>query len=189
MHCGTLVLAGLASALAHATPPGERYVSPVQTYFHGEETAGGHFLGVGLAALGAGTGLTFADDGRAFHAAWPVLTIGLVQAIAGVTLLARSEGQITERLARLNTDPEAFLVAERARLEGVHRDVTALIWVEVGLSLVASGLVVAGHVEDLDPMIGVGYGLGAQSLAMLIFDLAVSDRADAYRAALAADPP
>ncbi|MBT9557067.1 MAG: hypothetical protein IV100_13605 [Myxococcales bacterium] len=159
----------------------------METYFEGEEDAGAVFLGVGLAALAAGSGLAASgDESRtAFHAAWPTLTVGLVQSLAGVILLARSQGQLAERRGRIAADPAEFLRVESERLDGIHGDVTALIWIEVALVAVSAGLVAGGMAHDLDPMTGVGYGLGAQSVAMLLFDLAVSDRADRYRAGMA----
>ena len=179
----TLIAWVLVAAPATAVPPSV-LVEETTHYFAGEKEAARVFMGVGAMSLAAGTALAFQDDRVAYHSAWPMLGVGLVEALAVVILEATTDAQVGRLLDQIGTDPEGFRQAELTRMRRVDWEFTALLWLEGVLAAGGIAMAIAGEMEDIEPLAGVGYSLTAQSAVMFCFDMILFDHAKAYTAGI-----
>ncbi len=161
-----------------------RMTADMERYFEGERRAGYVALGVGLAAAGGGVWLITRDDPRARGASWPILAVAAGEIGAGIVLLVRTGGQIDDRRAQIATDPGKFRSSERTRMARVARTFTGLKYAEISLMLGGIATAYLGQRGGHLRLQGAGLGLAAQALAVLMFDLEASSRADEYRVAL-----
>lgn len=168
----------------------------MHTYFEGEKDGGISFMTVGALGLAAGGVLVAFDEPEVLRpAAYPMLGIGALQLAVGIIVYTRTDAQVAELDAQLESDPSAFAEAERARMAGVE---TSFIWLEVieGV-LIAGGLTTAviGFVEDIPFAQGFGLSLAGEAAATLALDIWAAVRAadyvdalEGFQAGLAAGP-
>jgi len=188
------VLVGVAafglSAPAPASAQVEEMRDDMHGYFDGETSEGWVFLGVGALALGGATyGIGLSDDPHLEGAGWPVGVVGLIQAAAGIVLLARTPGQVADLDVQLDDDPAGYRAGELARMEGVNDQFDLLAVIEVGLIVGGAGLATWGFLDDEPTLAGIGVGLAAQAAIMLVLDLIAAARADRYTESLRAFEP
>ncbi len=161
----------------------------MQTYFAGEERAGGVALALGLTTGGIGAGLLADNRDFAVGMAIPLIAAGSLQAIIGTVLLARTDGQLAELRARHARDPAAYRDSELPRMEGVNFwfGVFKVAWISL-IGVGAAG-VVYGTLDDRPGFVGAGLGLTIQASTTLIFDVVAEDRALEYTDAIRAHTP
>jgi hypothetical protein len=168
-----------AAAQSHAQHA-RQMDAAMEEYFAGEESAGGAALALGLTTGGIGAGLLADDHDFGVGMAIPLIAAGSLQAIIGTVLLARSDGQLEDRLAQHARDPAAYRGDELPRMERVNFwfGVYKVVW--IGLMGVGAAGVVFGIVDDRPGFVGAGLGLSAQAGATLAFDVIAEDRAEIY---------
>lgn len=176
---GALAL-GAPRAAAQPSAEQQRMTARMERYFAGEKAEGWVFLGTGVAALGSGVFLYTRRDDLAKGASYPVAAVGLVELAAGIVLLARTDGQVRDRRARIARDPAGFKRDETERMDRVASEFTLLKWTEIGLLAGGLGLFSWGALDEKRTLQGVGLGLAAQSAVMLTLDLFAAARADTY---------
>ncbi len=199
MGCLLLLLPSLCWAEGAPPPPStpaapaapasltvEQMSALMHTYVQGEGSAAIPFAGTGVVTLAAG-GLLLAD-GKDLErgAAWPLLSVGAIETLAGVALAAR-EGAHTAALDKLLAEnPQEFARSERHHLHLIRdRYQPILLSAEAVLAAGGGALAIGGAVKHQDTLEGVGLGLATQMVAMFLLDWAVLDRARPYAEGLA----
>jgi hypothetical protein len=158
----------------------QRMTHQMEDYFGGEKAQAYVFLGMGVAALGAGAFLYSRTDRMARGASYPVLAIGLLQAAVGTGLILRTDGQIAERRIRIDQDLAGFRRDERERMEGVMSRFKVALYTELGVGALGLGLLAYGARQDRSTLKGIGLGLALQSTAMLGLDYFAAQRGQRY---------
>ena len=179
-----VLIAGPSIAYA-ASEDQARAQAAMEDYFSGEERGGFLLVGMGVAGLVAGGVLRRRASATAKGASYLLLGMGVLHAIAGVYIYiasARRVSTFTEQIAR---EPEAFVVAERARMSGVEAQLSVLELVEGGLILGGLVLVVIGTRGGRPRLTGAGAALMIEAALTLGFDVLAARRASAYRDELA----
>ena len=184
---------GLAVAVTLSTlaPAGEPSAVALQAsleaYYRGERLAMVPFLGAGVATAATGAGLFIGADDLRRGAAWPLLTVGVLEHVAGVALSARSMPHLQELTVLQQENPAAFLTQERAHLHRItHLFQPALLVAEAVVTVAGGAMAGIGAYANQRTVEGIGFGLGLQGLVLFLLDWAVLDRAAAYEAALTA---
>lgn len=176
----------LAPLSAAAEPDPARTQAAMEDYFAGEQRGGYVLIGMGLGGMVAGGLLYRSSSATAKGASYPLLGIGLLHAAAGIYVNLASANRVDDFADQIAKDPQAFVTAERARMQGVSTQLTALKVVEV--VLIAGGLTMAGigHRTDRPRLKGVGLALALEASLTLGFDIFAARRAHTYRDELAA---
>ncbi len=185
--CLLLVLVTvLASpALAHADPPDRaRTQAAMADYFDGEQRGGYVLMGLGVAGMIAGGWLYRTGTPTARGASYPLLGVGVIHLAAGIFVNVASARRVETFTTQIEDDPAAFVAAERVRMQGVSKQLTALEIAEV--VLIAGGLTAAavGWRTDRPGWKGAGLTLALEAACTLGFDVAAARRAKTYRVAL-----
>lgn len=151
-------------------------------YFQAEKRASALFVLIGAAALALAWWF-YGGEHPLRAALWPVGALGLLQLIVGTNVFRRTEGQITQRLGRLNADPAAYRAAELPRMEAVMRRFVVLRWAEITLAVTGLALVLLAG--NLPPWCrGVGWGQMVLSVVSLALDLFAESRGAIYLEAI-----
>ncbi len=156
----------------------------LRTYFAGEKREGVAFMAIGAPALAAGAGLLAVNDDLARGAAYPLLSIGLIQLGAGIVVYTRTDRQVAGLLHTLAADPRRLREEELARMTRVNSNFRLLEAIETVLLLSGAAMAATGGVMGQRSVEGVGLGLLGQSAAMLVFDGLAARRATRYTEAL-----
>jgi hypothetical protein len=184
-----LLACASTDALAQQRPADVEMRLAMHDYFAGEYREGWAFLGVGLAAGGAGATLLALGTDLTIGTAIPVIAIGVIQLAAGIVLLARTGGQVRDLDLELTRDENAYRDAELPRIRRVNTEFDILMIVEIGLTVAGAVTFGVGIGTETDIATGIGLGTMIQSLAMLVLDLFAGARADDYTEALEAFEP
>jgi len=156
----------------------------MHAYFEGEKSEAWAFGAGGVLTVGGGAALFLAHDDFYRGAAYPLAIVGAIELAAGIVLLVRTDAQVRELDARLDTSKRAFLQLEQPRMEKVRSEFGLLAGVELALIVAGLGLATYGGAQSDHTLTGIGAGAALQSAAMLTFDMHASARADAYAAAI-----
>jgi cytochrome c biogenesis factor len=151
----------------------------IQSYFQAEKTGGQIALAIGIAACSIGGGILL-SAGAPFYTglAIPLVVIGIIQVMVGATVARRSDRQ-AEDLEKLQAESAAeFRAVESPRMARVLRSFT--IYKAVELALLAMGLALILLNKELNFSKGLGAGLFAQSVIMLVFDYFAEKRGKKY---------
>jgi hypothetical protein len=179
----TLLLIFLSTAPASLTP--EQIGAVMRTDVAGERLSVIPFAAMGGATL-LGGGLLLSTDSRIGQgAAWPLLTVGALEVIAGLAFALRAGSQLRRLEGLLASDPKEFARLERHRVQRIRdRFQPILLIAEAAICAGGGAMAIAGAASRRDTLTGVGIGLAIQGLALFLVDWAVLDRARAYAAAL-----
>src|SRR4051812_30703916 len=80
----------------------------MHAYFEGEKREAWAFGAGGILTAGGGTAMFFAHDDFYRGAAYPLVIVGAIQLAAGVMLLVRTDAQVADLDAKLDTGKRAF---------------------------------------------------------------------------------
>lgn len=151
----------------------------LDTYFAAEKTESLVFLAVGLlACVVAALVLWRVRDPLFRGMALPVLVVGLIQVAAGFTIYDRTDAQVAELSAQLQSDPAAFKAQELARMKTVQTGFAIYKSVEGLFIVVGLGLALMRSAHRF--WRGFGLGMLLQGALMLPADLIAEDRAATY---------
>ena len=143
-----------------------------------------------FATMGAATmiggGLLLSTDNKVGQgAAFPLLTIGALEVLAGIFFALRSGPHMRHLDELLAADPQEFSRIETKRVHRIRdRFQPLLLIAEAAICVGGGAMATAGAFAHRDTLTGVGIGLSIQGLALFLIDWAVLDRARAYATAL-----
>ena len=119
--------------------------------------------------------------------AWPVLGLGGLELIVGISVASRADAQAAELAAGLRSARAVTVTSEVARLATVNATFEILEKVEMGLIALALVFLLAKPAPQT--LGAVGLGLLLQCAALLVFDTFAHHRAERYVQWLIALPP
>ena len=183
-------LAGLAGARPAEAQSEEkldraRMSEQMHAYFHGEKREAPFFLGAGLVGMGAGAVMVSRDSEAVRGAAFPLLGIGLIQAIIGGVLLLNTDRRVRRLDEQMAKAPAALKREEAQRLVGVKTSFIGLMLAEAvmlvgGVTMAA----VASSKECCRTLQGIGFGLAVEGWLSFVLDRFAYTRALEYAHAL-----
>ena len=146
-------------------------------YFQAEKSASVLFvLAATLAVLISIFLINSANEYRWMAA--PLLAIALLQAVAGSTVLLRTNQQVARLTDQLDSDPLDYRAQELARMTTVQSSFRLYRAIEVAVLL--GGVALTYGLRSRLSWYAVGIGCIAQGALMLVFDLIAEHRAEVY---------
>jgi drug/metabolite transporter (DMT)-like permease len=154
----------------------------IEKYFFAEKQESLLFLIIGIIAIAVAVYFFFIHKG-----AWqkgmaiPLLLIGLIQAIVGYTVYARSDKQRIDNVYAYDMNPSKLKMEELPRMQTVNKNFVTYRWVEIALLLAGLAMVFL-YRNNIDKQLlyGVGIALALQSAIMLGADYFAESRAKNY---------
>jgi hypothetical protein len=160
---------------------------PELTAYFTAEKQGGLLL-VALAAASLALAAWLFLTRSVFSAmAWPVLVLGGLELIIGVSVASRAATQVAELEAGLQAHRNVTVTGEVARIANVNATFEVLKKVE--MSLIALAMVFLLVKPAPETLGAVGLGILLQCAALLVFDTFAHHRAERYVQWLIALPP
>ena len=155
-------------------------------YFTAEKQGG--LLLVALAAASFAIGGWLLATKHLFGAmAWPLLVLGALELVIGVTVAGRTSSQIAALEAGLRATRAATVTSEVERMARVNGTFELVKKLEIGLIVVGLALAI---VRPAPATLGaIGLGLALQCMVLLVFDTFAHHRAEHYVQWLIALPP
>ena len=160
---------------------------PELTAYFTAEKQGGLLL-VALAAASFALGGWLLATKHLFSAmAWPLLVLGGLELVIGITVAGRAGSQVAAIEAGLRDTRAATITGEVERMARINGTFELLKKVEVALVVV--GLVLAVARPAPATLGAIGLGLALQCVVLLVFDTFAHHRAEHYVQWLIALPP
>src|SRR4029453_12088997 len=160
---------------------------PELTAYFAAEKHGGLLL-VALAAASLALAIyLFATKSLFSPMAWPVLVLGGIELVIGLTVAGRAAGQIARREAGLRATRGVTIPAEIERMARVNGTFELIKKVEIALIAVSLLFVIVRPAPETLGAIGLGILL--QSAVLLVFDPLAHHRRIHYVECLTALPP
>jgi hypothetical protein len=157
-----------------------------EAYFNGEKQESLLFIAIGAVAIVSALLLFFYFKyGWGKGAAWPLLLIGVIQVIVGVTVYSRSDEQRKDIVYKMDMNTDALQKEEVPRMETVMKNFTIYRNTEIVLLLVglAAFLFYRNQPEKAWWM-GLGLALALQAGLMLLADGFAERRGGKYLSGL-----
>jgi hypothetical protein len=146
-------------------------------YFTAEKQGGLLLVALAVASL-ALAGYLFATKSLFSAMAWPILVLGGVELVIGISVASRASGQIAEIEAGLRATRTVTITTEVERMARVNGTFTLIKKVEIALiALSVLFLIVQPAPATLGAM---GLGILLQSAVLLVFDTFAHHRALRY---------
>jgi len=168
-----------ASALAVPFPE-------LTAYFTAEKQGGLLLVALAAASLALAIYL-FATKSLFIPMAWPVLVLGGIELVIGVTVAGRAASQIAEIEAGLQSKRTVTITVEVERMARVNGTFELIKKVEIALIAVSILFMIVRPAPDT--LGAMGLGILLQSAVLLVFDTFAHDRAIRYVEWLIALPP
>ncbi|MDO8366860.1 MAG: hypothetical protein Q7T20_08700 [Saprospiraceae bacterium] len=151
----------------------------IQSYFQAEKLGGFIAMAIGITACAVGGGVLL-SAGAPFYTGLsiPLVVVGIVQIMVGATVARRSDFQADDLEKLLSDSPAEFRKLESPRMEAVLRNFIRIKWLEV--VFIVLGLAIILLNPELSFTKGLGVGMFAQGLIMLLFDFFAERRGRAY---------
>jgi hypothetical protein len=176
---------GLGLDVAHADPGTSDVGDAMHDYFAGEKRSGWLWGSVGLLAVGTGSALLVQKTDLTRGMAYPIITVGAIQTLAGVVLLVSTDSRVAKLDDRLAHESSAVIRDEElARIKRTNTTFLVLEIVEAALIAGGATLAIVSHQKGSDVWKGVGIGLAIQGALMLGLDGLASSRAHRYESRL-----
>ena len=154
----------------------------IEKYFFAEKQESFLFVIIGMIAiLLAVTFFFFLKNNFYKGAAIPLLLVGLIQAVVGYTVYARSDSQRIDNVYAFDMNPGKLKNEELPRMKTVNRNFVIYRWVEIALIFAGLALLFyyKGNTEKTF-WFGLGITLAIQSALMLGADFFAEKRAKIY---------
>jgi hypothetical protein len=155
-------------------------------YFTAEKHGGLLLIALAVASLALAIYL-FATKSLFSAMAWPVLVLGGIELVIGVTVAGRAAAQIAEIEAGLQSKRTVTITAEIERMARVNGTFELIKKIEIALIAVSILFVIVRPAPETLGAIGLGVLL--QSAVLLVFDTFAHHRALHYVEWLIALPP
>lgn len=155
-------------------------------YFTAEKQGGLLLIALAVASL-ALAGYLFATKSLFSAMAWPVLVLGGIELVIGISVASRADAQIAQIAAGLQSTRTVTITTEIERMARVNGTFTLITKVEIALiALSVLFLILQPAPATLGSM---GLGILLQSAILLVFDTFAHHRAVRYVEWLIALPP
>ena len=155
-------------------------------YFTAEKQGGLLLIALAAASLALAIYL-FATKSLFSPMAWPVLVLGGIELVIGVTVAGRAAAQIAEIEAGLQSKRTVTITAEVERMARVNGTFELIKKVEIALIAVSILFMIVRPAPDT--LGAMGLGILLQSAVLLVFDTFAHHRAIHYVEWLIALPP
>ena len=154
----------------------------IEKYFIAEKQESLVFLVIGIAAIMVALVLYFIVKTQICRgAAFPLLILGMVQAIAGYTVFERSDDQRISQVYAYDMNPDQLKTVELTRMRKVNANFTIYRWVEIG-ALIAGLLLIILFRDPSGNIFWMGFGISLMLMAAELFtaDFIAEKRAVKY---------
>ena len=160
----------------------------IEQYFIAEKNAGLFFLVAGIAAIAIAILLLVSLKGSVSKGlAWPLIVLGLLQAIVGYTVCSGSDKQRIDNIYAFDMNPGKLKTAELPRMQKAVKGITVFLVLEA-LTFIAGIVLLFVNRRFLSGTLfssgtiwlGVGLALVFQSLLMAAADFAAYRRGVKY---------
>jgi hypothetical protein len=158
----------------------------LNAYFTAEKHGGLLLIALAAASLALAIYL-FATKSLFAAMAWPVLVLGGIELVIGLTVAGRAPAQIAEIEAGLQSTRAVTITAELERMARVNGTLELIKKVEIALIAVSLVFMIVRPAPDT--LGAVGLGILLQSAVLLAFDTFAHHRAIQYVEWLIALPP
>jgi hypothetical protein len=154
----------------------------IEKYFMAEKQESLLFLVVGIIAIVLAIVFLIAlKTSFCKGAAIPLLVIGLIQAIVGYTVYARSDDDRARNVYAYDMNPDQLKQEELPRMEKVNKNFIIYRWTEIALALAGIGLIFYFRTNSSGFFwYGFGVTLAIQSILLLGADYVAAGRAVRY---------
>lgn len=151
----------------------------IQSYFQAEKQGGYVALAIGIFACFLG-GCFFLKAAPPFYIglAIPLILIGIIQMAVGSVIVRRTDRQVEDLEKLLAENPAEFSRQETLRMTPVMRSFKIYRWAE--LAIAATGLALILLNQEVNFWKGLGAGMFAQAVIMLVFDFFAEKRGHEY---------
>lgn len=151
----------------------------IQSYFQAEKQGGFIVMAIGITACAVGGGVLL-SAGAPFYTgiSIPLVVIGFVQIMVGANVARRSDLQAEDLEKLLRDSPDEFRQIEAPRMAAVLANFVRIKWVEVAFIVVGLAIILLN--QEVNFTKGLGAGLFAQGLFILLFDYFAEKRGKAY---------
>lgn len=154
------------------------------TYFRGERLGGVGFASVGASSLIAG-GLMLGSSSDFWKGmSYPLLGLGGIQFLVGSVTLFSPTLRMRRFKKQMRADASGYRATEGKRMRGVRLTFKLLFITEIVVAAAGAGMAIYGSRTDRDVLAGIGAGLSAQALLLLLQDSLAARRAGRYLDAL-----
>jgi hypothetical protein len=180
--CAALALLTAAQSAAADEPPitRDQMEADMLSYYGGERLSAYVVLGLSAASVGGGAYLVTRKDDFSRGLGWPLLTVGAIEAIGAVSYAFTVGAEIEHYQELLAKDPAQFQKEEQPHIHGTTSRFIYYRITEVSITLAGAGLGTYGFAANKDVFKGVGVGLFAIGLPLVIIDTINNDRAGTY---------
>ncbi|MFI5156339.1 MAG: hypothetical protein ACHQEM_09140 [Chitinophagales bacterium] len=154
----------------------------IEKYFIAEKNESLLFLVLGVLAISLSIFFySYLKTNFYKGAAAPLLLIGLIQAVAGYAVYARSDQQRIEMVYAYDMNPGKLKSEEVPRMNKVNRDFVIYRWVEIGLLAIGIMLIFLNRSNPKGSFwLGLGITLAIQAAIALGADYFAEKRAKIY---------
>jgi hypothetical protein len=151
----------------------------INAYFQSEKTGGQTALAIGILSCTVAGGI-FLSAGAPFYTglAIPLVLFGIVEVMVGASLTRRSDLQAMDLEKLLAESPAEFKETESSRMTGVMKRFNMFKKAEMACAALGLALILANREAGF--LKGLGAGLLAQGLTLLVFDWFAARRGEAY---------
>jgi len=151
----------------------------IQSYFQAEKQGGFVAIAIGIAACSVGGGVLL-KSGSPFYTGLSIIMvlIGIIQLMVGATVARRSDLQSDDLEKLLAESPAEFRALEGPRMTAVLRNFVRIKWLEI--LFIVLGLIMILLNQEFNFSKGLGAGMFAQGLFMLLFDFFAEKRGKEY---------
>lgn len=156
----------------------------IEQYFIAEKNAGLFLLVAGIVAVAIAISLFVFLKGNVYKGlAWPLIVLGLLQAIMGYSVYSGSDNRRIDNIYAFDMNPRKLTTAELPRMRKVVKGITVCLVLEV-FALIAGIILVWANRQFFSGMrspsgtiwLGVGLSLVLEAMLMIAADFAAYKR-------------
>jgi uncharacterized membrane protein YhaH (DUF805 family) len=139
----------------------------IEKYFNAEKAESWVFLGIGAAGIIAAIVFFFFLKANFYKgAAIPLVAIGLILSVVGITVYRSSDRQRTANVYAYGMNPSGLKEKEIPRMQTVMKNFIILRWIEIFLFAAGAGLYIY-FIRDIRHDFWRGFGLALAIMAIL----------------------
>ncbi|HTQ64735.1 MAG TPA: hypothetical protein VMI12_08050 [Puia sp.] len=155
----------------------------IEKYFIAEKTGSMIFLIIGIIAILLSLIFYFLLKTNFYKgAAIPLLIVGVIQAIAGYTVYARSDEQRISNVYAYDMNPDRLKTEELPRIKEVNKRFVLYRWIEIALIITGIALILVYKTSiPKNFWFGLGITLLIQAIVILFADYFAEQRAKIYQ--------
>ena len=161
----------------------------IEQYFLAEKSAGLFFLIAGIAAVCISVAFFIVAKTTLYKGmAWPLIILGLIQAVVGYTIYSKSDQQRVDNVYAYDLNPGKLKSNELPRMQKAVRGIAIFLWIELitfitGIVLLVVNRQFFSHSSSLPYnsfWLGVGIILIIEALVLAGADLMAYKRGKEY---------